>query len=158
MWRAFGIWDKSALYTDKSRNEMTLLRKYFPTNLVYAFTLRVTGIKNGMFNEWFYNSKLKAISVVRKTPAGRQCRWKLTPYPSCCSLLWDFTDTDQYHNRANPQKNECAEEDSLENRSGNELAEWEFAPYMDILRACLRKESKFWSEEFGNVVPIKVSF
>jgi len=35
------------------RKRFLLPVTYFPTNLVYPFNLRVTGIINGMFNECF---------------------------------------------------------------------------------------------------------
>jgi len=52
---------------------------------------------------------------------------KKTYNPSCCRLLWDFTDRNQYHNWANPQNRLSAEEDPLDNSSGKEH------PYMYIL-------------------------
>jgi len=55
---------------------------------------------------------------------------RLTHY---CPLLWDFTGKKQYHNRANRQNSWSAGGDPLENPIGKEQAEWDFAPYMDIL-------------------------
>jgi len=58
-----------------------------------------------------------------KTPAECQCRWKGTPYPSSCPLLWGLTHRKQYHDRVNPQNSWSAEGDPPENPSGKEHAE-----------------------------------
>jgi len=46
------------IYSFWGRKRFLLPVTYFPTNLVYPFTLRVTGIINGTFNECFYLCKL----------------------------------------------------------------------------------------------------
>jgi len=61
------------------------------------------------------------------------------------------------YNRASPQNSWSAGGDPLENPSGKEHREWDFAPYMDILPGVSSQgmEEKI---EFGYVVLIEVSF
>jgi len=47
--------------------------------------------------------------------------------------MWDFSDGKQYRNRENPQNSWRTGGDILENFSGKEHAEWDFASYKDIM-------------------------
>jgi len=69
----------------------------------------------------------------------------------------DLTDRKQYHIEANPENSWRAGGDPLENPSGKEHSEWDFASYMDILPGAA-SQIKIWPKEFGYVVLIKISF
>jgi len=74
-------------------------------------------IFDGIRTEAVGNLKMKN---GRKTAKGGQCRWKRSPNPSCCPLLWDLTERKQYHNEENHQNSWSAGIDPLENPSGKE--------------------------------------